>query len=224
MIAHEEAHIKRKDHWIKPVGFLILSVYWFHPLLWAAYVMLCKDIELACDEKVIGALDREHRQAYSLALLNCSMKRYRIAACPLAFGEVSVKERVKGVMNYKKTGFWMVVIGLVVCVAVAVFFLTDPAEDEQLATYGEFTLRYCFTEFLKGRQTDLRGHIMAQLCQEIMPTMGEAFIIEYEHATGQEWFDAFLSSAHTLKAQYDDDTLHKYYPASRLVLDLEKVQ
>ncbi len=133
VIAHEEAHIRRKDHWIKPIGFLILSVYWFHPLLWLAYVMLCKDIELACDEKVIHSRGYDERQDYSLALLNCSIKRYRIAACPLAFGEVSVKERIKSVMHYKKPGFWVVVASIVVCAIVAVCFLTDPAYNKLYA-------------------------------------------------------------------------------------------
>lgn len=129
VIAHEKAHIRRKDHWWKPVGFLILSVYWFNPLLWVAYVLLCKDIELACDEKVIRSLGSEQRQDYSLALLNCSIKRYRIAACPLAFGEVSVKERVKSVMSYKKPAFWIAAVGVIACVVVAVCFLTNPKED-----------------------------------------------------------------------------------------------
>ena len=129
VIAHENAHIRRRDHWIKPLGFLVLSVYWFNPLLWVAYVLLCKDIELACDEKVIRALGMERRQDYSLALLNCSINRHRIAACPVAFGEVSVKERVKSVMNYKRPTFWIVLIGIIVCVVAAVCFLTNPRKE-----------------------------------------------------------------------------------------------
>ena len=128
VIAHEKAHIRRKDHWWKPIGFLILSVYWFNPLLWVAYVFLCKDIELACDEKVIRSMSSQERQDYSLALLNCSMKRYHITACPLSFGEVSVKERVKSVMSYKKPAFWIVAVGLIACVIVAVCFLTNPKD------------------------------------------------------------------------------------------------
>lgn len=126
VIAHEKAHIRRRDHWWKPLGFLLLSVYWFNPVLWLAYILLCRDIEAACDEKVIRDLSREERQAYSRALLHCSIRRKSIAACPLAFGEVGVKERIKQVMSYKKPGFWMVLLALIVSGAVAVTFLTDP--------------------------------------------------------------------------------------------------
>ena len=126
VIAHEKAHICRRDHWWKPFGFLLLSVYWFNPLLWVAYILLCRDIEAACDEKVIREMDKDGRRAYSTALLNCSVHRRRIAACPLAFGEVGVKARVKGVMNYKKPAFWVILIALIVSLIVAVCFLTNP--------------------------------------------------------------------------------------------------
>ena len=126
VIAHEKAHIHRRDHWWKPLGFLFLSVYWFNPVLWVAYILLCRDIEAACDEKVIKDMEKNERRAYSTALLNCSVHRRRIAACPLAFGEVGVKVRVKGVMNYKKPAFWVVLTALVVSIVVAVCFLTNP--------------------------------------------------------------------------------------------------
>ena len=105
VIAHEEAHIRRHDHWWKPFGFLLLSIHWFNPLMWLGYVFLCRDIELACDEKVIKALGEEAKADYSQALLNCSVSRKRIAACPLAFGEVGVKQRIKSVLHYKKPAF-----------------------------------------------------------------------------------------------------------------------
>ena len=127
VVAHEKAHIKRKDHWWKPLGFLLLTVYWFNPLMWVAYILLCRDIELACDEKVIAELGNEQRADYTHALVACAVNRRMIAACPLAFGEVGVKDRVKSIMNYRKPTFWIVVTALVVCVAVAVCFLTDPA-------------------------------------------------------------------------------------------------
>ena len=127
VIAHEQAHIRRKDHWWKPLGFLLLTIHWFNPLMWVAYILLCRDIELACDEKVIAELGNEQRADYTQALVACAVHRRMIAACPLAFGEVGVKERIKSVMNYKKPAFWIIVIALVVCVVVAVCFLTDPA-------------------------------------------------------------------------------------------------
>ena len=129
VVAHEHAHIRRKDHWWKPFGFLLLTIHWFNPLMWMAYVLLCRDIELACDEKVIKELGNEQRGDYTQALVACSINRRMIAACPLAFGEVSVKERVKSVMNYKKPAFWVIIISVIVCVGVAVCFLTNPKQD-----------------------------------------------------------------------------------------------
>ena len=129
VVAHEQAHIRRKDHWWKPIGFLLLTIHWFNPFMWLAYVLLCRDIELACDEKVIKELGNEQRGDYMQALVACSVNRRMIGVCPLAFGEVSVKERVKSVMNYKKPAFWVIIISVIVCVGVAVCFLTNPKQD-----------------------------------------------------------------------------------------------
>ena len=129
VVAHEQAHIRRKDHLWKPLGFLLLTIHWFNPLMWLAYVLLCRDIELACDEKVIKKLGNEQRADYTQALVACSVNRRMIAACPLAFGEVGVKERVKSVMNYKKPAFWIVVLAVMSCVVVAACFLTNPKQD-----------------------------------------------------------------------------------------------
>lgn len=129
VLAHEQAHIRRKDHWWKPIGFLLLSVYWFNPLMWVAYVLLCRDIEAACDEKVIKGMEKELRRAYSTALLNCSVHRRSIAACPLAFGETGVKSRIKNVMNYKKPAFWTILLAVVAAIIAAVCLLTDPADS-----------------------------------------------------------------------------------------------
>ena len=127
VLAHERAHLKRKDHWWKPIGFVLLSVYWFNPVIWAAYILLCRDIELACDEKVIKEMALPEKKAYSTALLNCSLPRHMIAACPLAFGEVGVKERVKNVLHYKKPAFWIILLAVALCIAAAVCLLTDPS-------------------------------------------------------------------------------------------------
>ena len=130
VVAHEMSHIRRKDHLWKPLGFLLLTLHWFNPLMWLGYVLLCRDIELACDEKVIKELDHDARADYSQALLTCSVNRRMIAACPLAFGEVGVKDRVKSVLNYKKPAFWIIIAAIVACVAVAVCFLTNPPAKE----------------------------------------------------------------------------------------------
>jgi len=140
VIAHEQAHLHRHDHWWKPFGFLLLSVYWFNPLIWVAYILLSRDIELACDEKVIRTMKTADKQAYSEALLVCSVNRRMIAVCPLAFGEVGVKVRVKSILNYKKPAFWVVVGSVVICAVVAVCFLTDPEKsdtEEMLETVCE---------------------------------------------------------------------------------------
>lgn len=136
VLAHERAHIARKDHWWKPFGYLLLSVYWFNPLLWLAYILLCRDIELACDERVIRDMEVPQKKAYSEALLSCSVNRRMIAACPLAFGEVGVKERVKTVLNYKKPAFWIVIPAVLALIVTAVCFLTDPVKEDRVVPDG----------------------------------------------------------------------------------------
>lgn len=131
VIAHEEAHIRRKDHWWKPLGFLLLTLHWFNPLVWVAYLLLCRDIELACDEKVIQKMDNENRAGYSNALLFCSVNRSGIAVCPIAFGEVGVKARIKAVMYYKKATLRILLAAGVICAVVAVCFLTNPAKNSR---------------------------------------------------------------------------------------------
>lgn len=126
VLAHENAHIKRRDHLWKPLGFLLLTLYWFNPLLWVAYILLCRDIERACDEKVVAKMDPAGKVGYSAALVACSVHRRMVMACPVAFGEVSVKSRIKGVLNYKKPVFWVVCLSLLICLVTAACFLTNP--------------------------------------------------------------------------------------------------
>ena len=126
VLSHERAHLARHDHWWKPLGFALLAVYWFNPLLWLAYTLLCRDIELACDERVLRGMDAGQVKDYSSALLACSVPRRMLAACPLAFGEVGVGARVKNALRYKKPAFWVVTASVAVCVVVAVCFLTNP--------------------------------------------------------------------------------------------------
>lgn len=138
VLAHERAHIRRLDHWWKPLGFVLLTVHWFNPVIWLAYILLCRDIELACDEKVIKEMGCEDKRSYSEALLRCSVPRRMIAACPLAFGEVGVKERVKNVIRFKKPAFWIILAAVVICVIVAVCFLTDPQKGTPLADFQHY--------------------------------------------------------------------------------------
>lgn len=139
VILHEKIHMKRKDYLIKPAGFMLLSVYWFNPLIWAAYIMLCKDIELICDELVVKRLGTECKKAYSQALLTSSVNRRMIAACPVAFGEISVKERVKNVLNYKKPAFWALIAAALACIILPICFMTQKKTDiSQIA--GEYVM------------------------------------------------------------------------------------
>ena len=132
VIAHEQSHIRRLDHIWKPLGFVILAVHWFNPLMWLSYVLFCRDIEFACDEKVIQFLDRTARADYSQALLSCSVSKPRITACPLAFGEVGVKSRIKSVISYKKPVFWVALVAVLLCLAAGVCFFTEPLQTENI--------------------------------------------------------------------------------------------
>ena len=129
VLAHERAHIRRLDHIWKPLGFLLLAVYWFNPLFWLGYVLLCRDIESACDEKVVREQSADYRKAYSLALVNCSAPRRMISACPLAFGETGVKGRIRAVLNYKKPAFWMLTAALIIGIVTAGCALTNGKES-----------------------------------------------------------------------------------------------
>ena len=133
VLSHERAHLARRDHWWKPLGFALLAVYWFNPLLWLAYTLLCRDIELACDERVLRGMDAGQIKDYSSALLACSVPRRMLAACPLAFGEVGVGARVKNALRYKKPALWVVAASVIVCIVVAVCFLTNPRTDTDAA-------------------------------------------------------------------------------------------
>lgn len=164
VIAHENAHLKRGDHLWKPLGFALLCVYWFNPIVWVAYILLCRDIELACDERVIKDMEDGAKITYSEALLSCAVSRRTIMVCPLAFGEVGVKSRVKSVLNYKKPAFWVILVSVLLCVAAAVFFLTDPKNESdsnlqvilsgsnitEKITVGELENKYGFDIYFYG--------------------------------------------------------------------------
>lgn len=130
VLEHEKSHLKRKDHIIKPISFLILSVYWFNPAIWLWYIFLCRDIESACDEKVIKNYNTDSKKLYSTALLNCSVNRRMIMACPVAFGEVGVKGRIKSVLNYKKPAFWVVLVAVILSFVLAICFVSNPVNDK----------------------------------------------------------------------------------------------
>ena len=197
VIAHENAHIRRKDHLWKPLGFLLLTLHWFNPMMWLGYVLLCRDIELACDEKVIRELDRDARADYSEALLTCGVNRRMISACPLAFGEVSVKSRVRSVLNYKKPAFWIIIAAVVACIVVAVCFLTDPPASKDTELGIEPNTQDIFTEYdgvyvtLEHTETNSDGdkvfNVVIHNDTDKQITYGEIYGIERQ--SGEEWID-----------------------------------
>ena len=225
VVAHEMAHIRRKDHLWKPLGFLLLTLHWFNPLMWFGYVLLCRDIELACDEKVIKELDHDARADYSQALLTCSVNRRMIAACPLAFGEVGVKDRVKSVLNYKKPAFWIIIAAVVACVVVAVCFLTNPPQkdDDSMSPHGEIYTDYEGVYItIKSIDKDEGGRNIFNIVwhnetdKEI--TYGEMYTVEYK--VGEEWMDTdfdeeryFNTIGYSLKK---NKTASKSYTAEHL--------
>lgn len=224
VVAHETAHIRRKDHLWKPLGFLLLTLHWFNPLLWFGYVLLCRDIELACDEKVIKELDHEARADYSEALLTCSVNRRMITACPLAFGEVGVKDRVKSVLNYKKPAFWIIIAAIVVCVAIAICFLTNPPtrnEHSDIVPHGDIHTDYDgIYVTVKSIDTNAGGHKVFNLIwhntTEEQVTYGEMYSIEYKD--GDRWIDKEREEMvfHTIGYLLDSNsTANKSYSAQK---------
>lgn len=147
VLRHERAHLNRADHIIKPLGFVILALYWFDPLVWIAYILFCRDIELACDQRVIKNLEKEQRADYAQALLDCAVSNKRFSPCPLAFGEVSIKDRVKSALNYKKPMLWIVIVAIISAAAVTVCFLTDPVKKNGVADVVDAP-QYCEDVFV----------------------------------------------------------------------------
>ena len=188
VIAHEKAHIKRLDYIWKPLGFLLLTVYWFNPLMWVAYILLCRDIELACDEKVITEMGAEIKKPYSEALINCSVPRKMIAACPLAFGETGVKGRIKSVLSYEKPAFWVIIAAVVICIVTAVCFLTNPKDkwkSENLGIVGTTSAALCDNvefKFVKGSASKWEPFIEVEWVNKTDEALcfGEEFKLFYE--------------------------------------------
>ena len=189
VIAHEKAHLSRRDHWWKPIGFLLLTVYWFNPLLWVSYVLLCRDIEVACDQKVIRDMGTDIKKPYSEALINCSVPRKMISACPLAFGEVGVKSRIQSVLNYKKPAFWLILVAIAACAVVSVCFLTDPmsvsvtdledtrgemllSDDAQTVrfVYGDYYYETPFSEDIEKKLNAIKvkPEVVAEITTELL--------------------------------------------------------
>lgn len=211
VLRHERAHLRRWDHVWKPLGFGLLVVYWYDPLVWLAYILFCWDMELACDERVIRDMAAEERAAYSQALLDCSQGRRWVAACPLAFGEVGVKTRVKAVLWYKKPGFWVSVAAVLVCIAVAVCFLTNPkgaANEEPDLSFANYqnvaTLAYQMGAVTvtqaDGTVTAISGPVLGKLLANA----------DWTYQAAGEPNDG-SDDTYYLKVQVDDNTVVRFY-------------
>lgn len=214
VLRHERAHLRRGDHLWKPLGFLLLAVYWYNPLVWAAYILFCRDMELACDERVIRDMAAEERATYSQALLDCSRGRHWVAACPLAFGEVGVKTRVKAVLWYKKPAFWAVLAAVVVCAVVAVCFLTNPKgteneeSDQSPASYQNVALVAYQTDTvtLTGYAGDVETTSGSTL-GKLLSNADWTFLREGRADDGTD-------EDYTILAKVNDDTALRFYAAA----------
>lgn len=180
VLIHERTHIRRGDHWWKLLGYLTLAIHWFNPLVWLAYSLLCRDLEMACDEAVVKTMSVEERKSYSAALLTCSVRGARIAACPVAFGEVSVKQRIKNVLHYRKPAFWITIVALVLVAVVAVCFLTSPEDQQDVPTDSTEGLTEA-TEPTEATQSEAEFQAeLIQRCRDAMVKLQKAEV-GYRH-------------------------------------------
>lgn len=188
VVAHEKAHIKRLDYVWKPLGFILLSVYWFNPVMWIAYIFLCKDIEAACDEKVIAQMDRERIASYSQALLTCASQRRMITACPIAFGETDVKGRIRNVLSYKKPAFWIIAISVVTCVIVGICFLTNPKGNhiKLLENASPSTSAMSF-HYFDGEKTEIKWLYYSEEEQEIIDAINHLTTVKCDNSRVKEF-------------------------------------
>lgn len=171
VLAHEKAHIKRRDHWFKAIGFLLLTVHWFNPLVWVAYMLLCRDIELACDEKVLMQIGSQEKKSYSTTLLACTLKRSSIALCPLAFGEIGVKHRVKNILNFRKPTLWIMIVSIILCIIIMLTFSSNPLgkgihiDRVRLDVYDYPITEECITKLNSGyfsKDKDLYSQLLEE--------------------------------------------------------------
>ena len=182
ILAHERTHLEKGDHWIKMLGYIALALHWFNPLVWVSYILLCRDIEMACDERVIRFMEAEERKAYSAALLNCSANRAHYAACPVAFGEVDVKKRILSVLNYRKPGFWVSLISVIAIIFVAVCLVTSPKgepENDASANAPEETLPAKETGFASNLSESEIAYTCEQAMNELLSRNSYSVHLDY---------------------------------------------
>ena len=183
VLAHENAHIHRRDHLWKPLGYLLLSFHWFNPFMWVAYILLCRDIERACDERVLAHIGEAGKAAYARALLECSTHRRQILTCPVAFGEVSVASRVKGALLYKKPAFWVVAVALAVCCGTVVCFLTNPEKCPHVYAIEVNAASTCTHEGVETRTCQLCEHSYMAYIEKCPHNPGKTTVLQEPSCT-----------------------------------------
>lgn len=209
VLAHEQAHIKRSDHIWKPIGFILLALYWFDPLIWVAYVMLCRDIEFACDERVIKDMDREKRADYLQILLAQSARQRVISACPVAFGEVGVKGRMKKIISYKRPSFWVMISAVLLAAIIAVCGLTDPI-SKRLGSIDGLNINFDATVFFSHASPEADMNI-AQKCEP--SNIRELFDLKISSTAASKDLSDNRDKTHSLLLSSNGDAIGVYFNA-----------
>ncbi len=216
VVAHEKTHLQRGDHIWKAAAFLLLSVYWFHPLSWAAFLLLCRDLELACDERVVRNLGMTERKAYAEALLSYSSRKKVSIAYLLSFGEVGVKKRVKSILNYRKPGFWVAAVSLLVCVIIGIGFLTTMPQERQ--TMGEISEAESARMQLRRAEIEIKQMLLDYDRENI----GDAVALLYEDDNGIKHVHLLIEGRdETLGAEEQDEI--KTFVSGHLDLDVQNI-
>ena len=209
VIAHEEAHLSRMDHLWKPLGFILLALHWFNPLVWVAYVLLSRDIESACDERVIKELGVSERADYSEALLSCSVEKRLISACPLAFGEQGVKGRIRSVLSYRKPAFWLIVVALIITAFISLLFLTNPVRDDGYVL-DDKNLLYAWKGEFYANEATLATYKYSAFCENLVWSEEKGIYIKPGFSI--ENAEVHILSPGVLEDYYSD-TPYKYFIA-----------
>ena len=207
ILAHERTHLEKGDHWVKMLGYIALAVHWFNPLVWLSYFLLCRDIEMACDERVVRFMELEDRKRYSAALLHCSTNKAHYTACPVAFGEVNVKQRILGVLNYRKPGFWISLVSVVAIVFVAVCLLTSPKEEVPQGTEPGISESTAPQGSEEGFTSGLSQGDILYICDlaiESLKTRESYYIVhEYSTTSQNDRYSDYTSTVHLRRAGED---------------------
>ena len=207
ILAHERTHLEKGDHWVKMLGYIALAVHWFNPLVWLSYLLLCRDIEMACDERVVRFMELEDRKRYSAALLHCSTSKAHYAACPVAFGEVNVKQRILGVLNYRKPRFWVSLVSVVAIAFVAVCLLTTPKEEAPEGTEppaSESTAPQGSEEGFASTLSESEVIYICRLAIESLKTRENYYIVhDYACVSESASYGSYTSTIHLRRAGQD---------------------